>query len=179
MVISNENKQYDTIDMLMTILKQFIKALFMITSTQQIVWSIVSRQPIADQSPTSCRPIATHFQSVGNQSPTSRRPVLDWSPTFRDSCRQPVADWSATEKNAVLIARWLHWLRLYLVARQSPTGCSTCVTGALDICFWLKFSFSWLHLHQAYIQSMRSRANISCNSLKILFAPPPPPPWKI
>ena len=38
------------------------------------------RRPVADQSPTSCRPITTYFQSVGNQSPTSRRPIADWSP---------------------------------------------------------------------------------------------------
>ena len=38
------------------------------------------RRPVADQSPTSCRPIATYSQSVGNQSPTSRRPIADWSP---------------------------------------------------------------------------------------------------
>ena len=56
----------------------------MITPTQQIVCSIVSRQLIADQSPTSCRPVATHFQSDGNRSPTSRRflgiVVADQSP---------------------------------------------------------------------------------------------------
>ena len=79
----------------------------MITPTQQIVCLIVSRQLIADQSPISCRPITTHFLSVGNQSPTSPRPIANWSPIFRDSCR------------------------CFLVARQSPTGCSTCVTGAL------------------------------------------------
>ena len=43
-----------------------------------------TRRPVADQSPTSCRPVATHFQSVGNQSPTSRRflgtVVADQSP---------------------------------------------------------------------------------------------------
>ena len=103
----------------------------MITHTQQIVCSIVSRQLIADQSPTSCRPIATYFQSVGNQSPTSRRPTSDWSPIFRDSCRRPVADWSATEKRSF----WSHsgciGCSCFLVARQSPTGCSACVTGAL------------------------------------------------
>ena len=130
MVISNENKQYDIIDIYADgHIKQFIKALFMITHTQQIVCLIVSRQLIADLSSTSCRPIATHFQSVGNQSPTSRRPVLDWSPTFRDSCRRPVR-LICNRKNAVLIAQWLHWLQLFLVARQSPTGCSTCVTGS-------------------------------------------------
>ena len=90
------------------------------------------RRPVADQSPTSCRPVATHFQSVGNQSPTNRRPVADWSPSFRDSCRRPVADWSATEKCSF----WSHSgcidCSCFLVARQSPTGCSTCVTGALS-----------------------------------------------
>ena len=53
--------------MLMAILQQLIKALFM------IVCSIVSRQPVANHLPT-------YFQSVGNQSPTSRRPMADWSP---------------------------------------------------------------------------------------------------
>ena len=89
------------------------------------------RRHVADQSPTSCRPIATHFQSVGNQSPTSRRPVADWSQIFGDSCRRPVADWSATEK----MQFWSHsdciGCSCFLVARQSLTGCSTCVTGAL------------------------------------------------
>ena len=115
--------------MLMAILQQFIKALFMITPTQQIVCSIVSRQLITDQSPTSCRPIATYFQSVGNQLPTSCRPIADWSPIFRDSCRRPVADWSATEKRSF----WSHsgciGCSCFLVARQSPTGCSACVTA--------------------------------------------------
>ena len=36
----------------------------MIALTQQIVCSIVSRQLIADLSPTSRQPIATYFQSV-------------------------------------------------------------------------------------------------------------------
>ena len=89
------------------------------------------RVPVADQSQTSCRPIATYFQSVGNQSPTSRRPIADWSPIFRDSSRRPVADWSATEKRSF----WSHsgciGCSCFLVARQSPTGCSTCVTGDL------------------------------------------------
>ena len=83
------------------------------------------------QSPTSCRPIATHLQSVGNQSPTSRRPVADWSPIFRDSCRRPVADWSATEKCSF----WSHsgciGCSCFIVARQSPTGCNTCVLPGL------------------------------------------------
>ena len=83
-----QNKRCDIIDMLMAILQQFIKALFMITTTQKIVWSIVGRQPIADLSPTSrktsCVPIANHLQTVGNQSPISRRflgvVVADQSP---------------------------------------------------------------------------------------------------
>ena len=85
------------------------------------------RRPVADQSPTSCRPVATHFQSVGNQSPTSRRPVADRSPIFFIV----VADWSSTEK----MQFWSHsgciGCCCFLVARQSPTGCSACVTGAL------------------------------------------------
>ena len=117
--------------MLMAILWQFIKALFMITPTQQIVCSIVSRQLIADQSPTSCRPIATYFQSVGNQLPISHRPIADWSLIFRDSCRRPVADWSATGKRSF----WSHsgciGCSCFIVTRQSPTGCSACMTGVL------------------------------------------------
>ena len=94
------------------------------------------RRPVADQSPTSCRPFTTYFQSVGNQSPTSRRPIADWSSIFRDSCRRPVADWSATGKRSF----WSHigciGCSCFLVARQSPTGCSTCVTGALTGSFY-------------------------------------------
>ena len=63
--------------MLMAILQQLIKALFMITPTQQIVCSIVSRQLIADLSPTSRQPVADLFpvscQSIAHQSPTDRR----------------------------------------------------------------------------------------------------------
>ena len=61
----------------------------------------------------------------------NRPPVADRSPIFRNSCRRPVADWSATEKCSF----WSHsgciGYSCFLVARQSPTGCSTCVTGAL------------------------------------------------
>ena len=78
MVKSNENKQYDIIDMLMAILKQFIKALFMIAPTQQIVWSIVSRQLIADQLATNRNPFPISWQSIANQSPTGPRLVADF-----------------------------------------------------------------------------------------------------
>ena len=103
----------------------------MITPTQQIAWSIVSRQPIADLSPTSRQPVADQSQPISNQLAINRSPVADWSPMLRDSCRRPVADWSATEKYNF----WSHsgciGCSCFLVARQSPTGCSTCVTGAL------------------------------------------------
>ena len=101
----------------------------MITPTQQIVCSIVSRQLIADLSPTSRQPVADQSQPISNQLAINCPPVADWSPIFRDSCRRSVADWSATEKYSF----WSHsgcigcsW---FLVARQSPTGCSTCVRG--------------------------------------------------
>ena len=101
-----------------------VKALFMITPTQQIVCLIVSRQLIADQSPTSCRPVATHFQSVGNQSPTSRRflgiVVVDQSPIDL----QP-KKCSFDHTVVAFVAA------VFSVARQSPTGCSTCVTKTL------------------------------------------------
>ena len=52
----------------------------MITPTQQIVGSIVSRQSITDLSPTSCQPVADQSQSISNQltiiagqSPIGRR----------------------------------------------------------------------------------------------------------
>ena len=70
----------------------------MITPTQQIVWSIVNRQAIADLSPTSRKPVADQSQPIPNKLAINRPPVDDWSPIFRDSCRRPVADWSATEK---------------------------------------------------------------------------------
>ena len=92
--------------------------------TQQIVCSIISRQLIADLSPTSRQPVA-------DQLAINRPLVADRSPIFRDSCRRPVADWSATEKRSF----WSHsgciGCSCFSVARQSPTGCSTCVTGAL------------------------------------------------
>ena len=70
----------------------------MITPIEQIVWSIVSRQPIADLSPTSRQPIADQSQPISNQLAINRPPVADRSPIFRDSCRRPVVDWSAAEK---------------------------------------------------------------------------------
>ena len=74
----------------------------MVTHTQQIAWSIVSRQPIFDLSPTSRQPVADKSQPIFNQLAINRPPVANWLPTghhfFRDSCRRPVADWSATEK---------------------------------------------------------------------------------
>ena len=37
------------------------------------------RQPVANPSPTSRRPIAAHLRSIRVQSPTNRQPVPDWS----------------------------------------------------------------------------------------------------
>ena len=69
----------------------------MITPTQQIVWSIVSRQPIADLSPTSHQPVA-------NQLVINRPPVADRSPTGRRCLGIVDADQSPIDlqpKNAV------------------------------------------------------------------------------
>ena len=97
MVILNENKQYDIIDMLMVILYQFIKALFMITPTQQIVWSIVSRQPIAYLSPTSRQPVADQSQHIFNQLAFNRPPLADRSATGRRFLGIVVADQSPND----------------------------------------------------------------------------------
>ena len=53
-----------TYDMLMAVLKQFIETLFMIIPTQQIAWSIVSRQPVADLSPTSRQAVVDQSQPI-------------------------------------------------------------------------------------------------------------------
>ena len=63
------------------------------------------RRPVADQSPTSCRSIATHLRSIAHQSPTGRLflgiVVADQSPIDL----QP--------KGAVFDrTAWLHWLQL-------------------------------------------------------------------
>ena len=76
----------------------------MITHTQQIVWSIVSRQPIADLSQTSRQPVADQSQRISNQLVINRPPVADRSPIFRKSCRQPVADWSAISFDRTVVA---------------------------------------------------------------------------
>ena len=51
--------------------------------------------------------------------------------------RSPIGDWSLTDcrlvcnwKMVALVARRLHWLQLFSVARQLPTSSSACVTGA-------------------------------------------------
>ena len=94
-----------------------IKALFMITPTMQIVWSIVSRQPIADLSPTSRQPVADQSQPISNQLLINRPPVADRSPTGRRCLGIVVADQSPIDlqpkKMQFLIAQWLHWLQLF------------------------------------------------------------------
>ena len=55
----------------------------MITPTQQIVWSIVGRQPIDDLSPTSRQQVADQSQPIFNQFVINRPPVADRSPTGR------------------------------------------------------------------------------------------------
>ena len=104
----------------------------MITPTQQIVCSIVSRQLIADLSPTSRQPVDDQSQPISNQLAINRSPVVDRSPTGRRFLGIVVADQSpiCNRKTQFLIAHCIggSW---FLVARQSPTGCSACVTGAL------------------------------------------------
>ena len=55
----------------------------MITPTQQIVCSIVSRHLIADLSPTSHQRVADQSQPISNQLAINRPPVADRSPTGR------------------------------------------------------------------------------------------------
>ena len=55
----------------------------MITSTQQIIWFVVSRQFIADLSPTSRQRDAIQSQPISNQLAIKRPPVADWSPIGR------------------------------------------------------------------------------------------------
>ena len=76
----------------------------MITSTQQIVWSIVSRQPIADLSATNRQPVADQSQPISNQFAIDRPLVADRSPTGRRCLGVVVADQSPIDlqpKNAV------------------------------------------------------------------------------
>ena len=76
----------------------------MITPTQQIVCSIVSRQLIADLSPTSRQRVADQSQPISNQLAINRPPVADRSPTGRRFLGTVVADQSPIDlqpKNAV------------------------------------------------------------------------------
>ena len=76
----------------------------MITTKKQIVWSIVSRQPIADLSPTSRQPVTEQSQPISNQLAINRPPVADRSPTSRRCLGIVVADQSPIDmqpKNAV------------------------------------------------------------------------------
>ena len=66
----------------------------MITPTQQIVCSIVSRQLIADLSPTSRQRVADQSQPISNQLAINRLPVADQSPTGRRFLGIVVADQS-------------------------------------------------------------------------------------
>ena len=69
----------------------------MVTPTQQIVWSMVSRQPIADLSPTSRQPVADQSQPISNQLAINRPPVADWSSTGRRLLGIVVADQSSID----------------------------------------------------------------------------------
>ena len=76
----------------------------MITPTQQIVCSIVSRQLIADLSPTSRQPVDDQSQPISNQLAINRPPVADRSPNGRRFLGIVVADQSPIDlqpKNAV------------------------------------------------------------------------------
>ena len=76
----------------------------MITPTQQIVCSIVSRQLIADLSPTSRQPVADQLQPISNELAINRPPVANWSATGRRFLGIVVADQSPIDlqpKNAV------------------------------------------------------------------------------
>ena len=77
---------------------------FMITPTQQIVCLIVSRQLIADLSPTSRQPVADQSQPISNQLVINRPPVADRLPAGRRFSGMVVADQSPIDlqpKNAV------------------------------------------------------------------------------
>ena len=76
----------------------------MITPIQQIVWWIVSRQPIPDLSSTSRQPVADQSQPIFNQLAINRPPVTERSPTGRRCLGIVVADQSPIDlqpKNAV------------------------------------------------------------------------------
>ena len=110
----------------------------MITPTLQNVCSIVSRQITADLSPTSRQRVADQSHPISNQLAINRPPVADRSPTGRWFLGIVVADQSPIDlqpKNAVFDRTVLALVAaVFLVTRQSPTGCSTCVTGALGAC---------------------------------------------
>ena len=76
----------------------------MITPTQQIVCSIVSRQLIADLSPTSHQRVADQSPPISNQLAINRPPDADRSPTDRRFLGIVVAHQSPIDlqpKNAV------------------------------------------------------------------------------
>ena len=110
----------------------------MITHTQQIVCSIISRQLIADLSPTSRQPVADHSQPISNQLAINRPPVADRSPTGRRFLGIVVADQSPIDlqpKNAFfdrtvvalvaavfLVDRLQHMCDRGLMFRHVPRG---------------------------------------------------------
>ena len=98
----------------------------MITPTQQIVCSKVSRQLIADLSPTSRQPVADQSQPNSNQLAINNPPVADRSPTGRPFLGIVVADQSPIDlqpKNAIFDRTVVALVAaVFLVARQSPTG---------------------------------------------------------
>ena len=109
----------------------------MITPTQQIVCSIVSRHLIADLSPTSHQRVADQSQPISNQLAINRPPVADRSPTGRRFLGIVVANQSPIDLQPKKMQFWSHsgciGCSRFSVARQSATSCSACVTGALQV----------------------------------------------
>ena len=106
-------------------------------------WSAISRQPVGNLSATTktfLRSIwsqrgftcsnqnllatKSSLQPVADQSPTSLQPPCNLPATTRNFGRKEVAD-----RLQAMCDRGLR-CSCFLVARQSPTGCSTCVIGS-------------------------------------------------
>ena len=94
-------------------------------------------------------PASRQSQHISNQSPTSRqqsptgRPlVTDFYGQFSPTNCQPVPNWSAIDRRLIAVwsttKTWRFWSHggcidcsWFLVVKQSPTGCSSCVTVVL------------------------------------------------
>ena len=80
----------------------------MITPTQQIVCSIVSRQLIADLSTTSRQPVADQSQPISNQLAINRPPIADRSSNGRLRLGIVVADQSPIDLQPKKMQFWSH-----------------------------------------------------------------------